>query len=307
MRIIFAGTPEFAVPSLQKLIDLGHDVCAVYTQPDRPAGRGNKLHASPIKELALKNNIPVFQPETLKNAEEQQRLKDLNADLMVVVAYGMILPQIVLDTPKYGCINVHGSLLPRWRGAAPIQRAIIEGDEKTGVTIMNIALKLDAGDMLHKEEYTIKPTDTSADVFLELSHLGAIGLEKVIPQLENGTLIPEVQDESQVTYAAKLQKAEAELNWNDSAAVLARKINGLNPWPVAQTLYQGQVLRIWKAIDLNKPCRLPASTVQTTEKHFDVATGQGLLRLLEVQLPNAKRISAEAFLNAHSADGEQLG
>ena len=307
MKIIFAGTPEFAVPSLQKLIDLGYEICAVYTQPDRPAGRGNKLHASPVKELALKNNIPIFQPETLKNETEQQRLKELNADLMVVVAYGMILPQTVLDTPKHGCINVHGSLLPHWRGAAPIQRAIIAGDEKTGVTIMNICLKLDAGDMLHKEEYIIKPTDTSADVFLELAHLGAIGLEKVIPQIENGTVKAEVQDESLVTYAAKLQKAEADIDWNDSAAVLVRKINGLNPWPVAQTLYQGQVLRIWKAVDLNKRCNLAAGIISAEEKHFDVATGQGWLRLLEVQLPNAKRISAEAFLNAHFADGEQLG
>ena len=307
MRIIFAGTPDFAVPSLQMLIDSEHEICAVYTQPDRPAGRGRQLQASPVKTLALSANIPVFQPSTLKNEVELQQLRDLNADLMIVVAYGMILTQAVLDIPKYGCINVHGSLLPRWRGAAPIQRAVIAGDEKTGVTIMRIALKLDAGDMLHKEETPITAYDTSADIYARLADLGAIGLTKVLPQIENGTLQAEVQDESLVTHAEKLQKTEAEINWQDNALVLARKINGLNPWPVAQTLYQGQVLRIWKAIAIDEPCDLAAGTVRTTQKQFDVATGQGCLRLLEVQLPNAKRISADAFLNAHHPDGVQLG
>ena len=307
MRIIFAGTPDFAVPSLQMLIDSEHEICAVYTQPDRPAGRGRQLQASPVKTLALSANIPVFQPSTLKNEVELQQLRDLNADLMIVVAYGMILTQAVLDIPKYGCINVHGSLLPRWRGAAPIQRAVIAGDEKTGVTIMNIALKLDAGDMLHKEETPITAHDTSADLYARLADLGAIGLTKVLPQIENGTLQAEVQDESLVTHAEKLQKTEAEINWQDNALVLARKVNGLNPWPVAQTVYQGQVLRIWKAIAIDEPCDLAAGTVRTTQKQFDVATGQGWLRLLEVQLPNAKRISAEAFLNAHHPDGVQLG
>jgi methionyl-tRNA formyltransferase len=307
MRIIFAGTPDFAVPSLQILLASEHEVCAVYTQPDRPAGRGRQLQASPVKTLALSANIPVFQPSTLKNEAELQQLRDLNADLIIVVAYGMILTQAVLDIPKYGCINVHGSLLPRWRGAAPIQRAVMAGDEKTGVTIMKIALKLDAGDMLHKEEVAITTQDTSADMYAKLANLGAIGLAKVLPQIENGTLHAEVQDESLATYAEKLQKAEAVINWQDSAVVLARKINGLNPWPVAQTSYQGQVLRIWKAVAIDEATDLTAGTVRTTQKHFDVATGQGILRLLEVQLPNAKRISADAFLNAHHADGVQLG
>ena len=199
MRIIFAGTPEFAVPSLQNLIDLGHDICAVYTQPDRPAGRGQHLQPSPVKVLALAHNIPVLQPLTLKTDDEFQTFQNFNADLMVVVAYGMMLPQTVLDAPRFGCINGHGSLLPRWRGAAPIQRAVIEGDKETGVTIMQIVKKLDAGDMLHKEVYAIKTTDTSAIVHDELSKLSAIGLEKVLQQIKNGTLHAESQDENLMT------------------------------------------------------------------------------------------------------------
>jgi methionyl-tRNA formyltransferase len=307
MRIIFAGTPDFAVPSLQALLDSGHDICAVYTQPDRPSGRGRQLHPSPVKALALAAGIPVFQPLTLKTDEELQQLALLKADLMVVVAYGMILTQAVLDLPPLGCINVHGSLLPRWRGAAPIQRALMAGDEKTGVTIMNIIRKLDAGDMLHKEEYIISDTDTSHDLYLKLADLGAIGLSKVLKQIENSTLQPEVQDETLVTHAEKLDKNEAIIDWNESAVVLSRKIRGLNPWPVAQTLYQGQVLRIWQAQALNETSDLPAGTISNAHKTLDVATGNGLLRLLEIQLPNGKRITAQAFLNAHAVNGVKLG
>jgi methionyl-tRNA formyltransferase len=307
MRIIFAGTPDFAVPSLQALLDSGHDICAVYTQPDRPSGRGRQLHPSPVKALALAAGIPVFQPLTLKTDEELEQLAALKADLIVVVAYGMILTQAVLDLPPLGCINVHGSLLPRWRGAAPIQRALMAGDEKTGVTIMNIIRKLDAGDMLHKEEYTISDSDTSHDLYLKLADLGAIGLNKVLKQIENNTLQPEVQDETLVTHAEKLDKSEAIIDWNESAVVLSRKIRGLNPWPVAQTEYQGQVLRIWQAEALNETSNLPAGTISNAHKTLDVATDNGLLRLLEVQLPNGKRITAQAFLNAHAVNGVKLG
>jgi len=195
MKIIFAGTPEFAVPSLQKLIDLGHEICAVYTQPDRPAGRGQHLQPPPVKVLALAHDIPVLQPLTLKTDDALHTFQNFNADLMVVVAYGMILPQTILDAPRLGCINGHGSLLPRWRGAAPIQRAIIAGDAETGVTIMQIVKKLDAGDMLHKEIYAIQATDTAATVHDELSQLSAIGLEKVLLQIENGELHAEPQAE----------------------------------------------------------------------------------------------------------------
>ncbi len=312
MRIIFAGTPDFAVPSLRMLLTSkevtdSHQVCAVYTQPDRPAGRGRKLQPSPVKELALSAAIPIFQPDSLKIDEEIRRFGDLQPDLMIVVAYGMILPQAVLDIPKYGCINVHGSLLPRWRGAAPIQRALMAGDKKTGVTIMRIIHKLDAGDMLHKEEYAISNRDTSEDLYNTLSGLGAIGLEKVIGQLESGTLHAEQQDENLVTYAEKLTKNEAELDWNQSAEYLDRKIRGLNPWPVAQTIYEGQILRIWRAEPLKSNQKSVPGTIICANKTLDVVTGDGVLRLHEVQLPGGKRLPIQAFLNAHQAQGAKLG
>ncbi len=307
MKIIFAGTPEFAVPSLQKLLDLGHDVCAVYTQPDRPSGRGQHLQPPPVKVLALAHNIPVLQPLTLKTEDEFQTFQAFNADLMVVVAYGMILPQTILDVPRLGCINGHGSLLPRWRGAAPIQRAVIEGDSETGVTIMQIVKKLDAGNMLHKEIYAIKPTDTSAMVHDELSQLSAIGLEKVLTQIENGTLHAEPQDENLVTYATKLTKEEAVIDWTQSAKTLVRKIHGLNPWPVAHTLYNDLVMKIWNAEFLNEPTNLSIGQARCNSKTLDVATGEGFVRIHELQLPNGKRMSATAFLAAHDLNGATLG
>lgn len=315
MKIIFAGTPEFAVPCLQVLLDSEHQVCAVYTQPDRPAGRGRKLQPSPVKELALAAGIPVFQPLTLKTDEDLQQISALNADLMVVVAYGMILTQAVLDVPKLGCINVHASLLPRWRGAAPIQRALMAGDEKTGVTIMRIVRKLDAGDMLHKEQCEIASTDTASDLHDKLAALGAIGLNKVLAQIEAGTVHAEAQDEALVTYAEKLEKSEALIDWAQSAADIDRKVRGLNSWPVAQTLYQGEVLRIWQAApvydesDVAATGRSPSEpgVVRCADKHMDVATGNGFLRLLEVQLPGGKRMPVQAFLTAHQVNGVKLG
>jgi len=307
MKIIFAGTPDFAVPSLQKLLDLGHDVCAVYTQPDRPAGRGQHLQPPPVKVLALKHEIPVLQPLTLKTEEALQTFKNFNADLMVVVAYGMILPQTILDAPRFGCINGHGSLLPRWRGAEPIQRAVIEGDKETGVTIMQIVQKLDAGDMLHKEIYEIKPSDTSAIVHDELAKLSAIGLEKILPQIENGTLQPISQDENLVTYAAKLTKEEALIDWLQPAEKLVRKIQGLNPKPVAHTIYNGLAMKIWQAQVLDEKTKLQAGQVRSTSKTLDVATGDGFVRIHELQMPNGKRMSASAFLAAHDLNGVILG
>jgi methionyl-tRNA formyltransferase len=307
MKIIFAGTPEFAVPTLRMLLDSEHEVCAVYTQPDRPAGRGRKLHPSPVKELALKAGIPVLQPDTLKTDEELQQIASFNADLFVVVAYGMILTQAVLDVPRLGCINVHGSLLPRWRGAAPIQRAIMAGDEKTGVTIMQMVRKLDAGDMLHKEECVIGPDDTASDLHDKLAQLGAIGLAKVLEQIKAGTVHAEKQDESLVTYAEKLEKSEAVLDWTQPAEQLARKVRGLNAWPVAQTLYRGEVLRIWRAEAINIDTDAEPGSVRCVNKTMDVATGKGMLRLHEVQLPGGKRMSIQAFLNAHDVEALKLG
>jgi methionyl-tRNA formyltransferase len=307
MRIIFAGTPEFAVPTLNMLLASGHEVCAVYTQPDRPAGRGRKLQPSPVKETALAAGIPVLQPDSLKTAEAITQLAAFEPDLMVVVAYGMILPQAVLDVPKYGCLNVHASLLPRWRGAAPIQRALMAGDAETGVTIMRIALKLDAGDMLHKEVVAIGAEDTAGDLHDKLAALGPIGLEKVLHQVEAGTIQAEPQDEALVTYAAKLEKREAALDWRKPAEELDRLVRGLNPWPVAQTLYRGEALRIWRAQPIFEPAGAEPGQVKCTHKHLDVATGNGWLRLLEVQLPGGKRMPAQAFLSAHDLHGLRLG
>jgi methionyl-tRNA formyltransferase len=307
MKIIFAGTPDFAVPSLQMLLASNHEICAVYTQPDRPAGRGRHSHVSPVKELALKYEIPVFQPLTLKFGEDLQQIRSFNADLMVVVAYGMILTQAVLDMSRLGCINVHGSLLPRWRGAAPIQRALMAGDEKTGVTIMQIVRKLDAGDMLHTEECVIGANDTASDLHDKLAELGAIGLSKVLAQMEAGTLHAEPQDESLVTYAEKLTKSEAIIDWKQSASTIDLKVRGLNAWPVAQTLYQGKVLRIWQAKEIAIESDLEPGIVSCQNKNMDVATGKGLIRLHEVQLPGGKRMTAQAFLNAHPVNGVKLG
>lgn len=307
MKIIFAGTPEFAVPTLQMLLDSKHEICAVYTQPDRPSGRGRKLHQSPVKELALNAGIPVFQPATMKTDEDLEQISSFNADLMVVVAYGVILTQAVLDAPRLGCINVHGSLLPRWRGAAPIQRALMAGDEKTGVTIMQIVRKLDAGDMLHKEECVIGPKDTASDLHDKLAELGAIGLAKVLEQIEAGTVHAEKQDEALVTYAEKLEKSEAIIDWTQSAVQIDRKVRGLNSWPVAQTLYQGDVLRIWQAEAIATDTDLEPGIVSCSNKQMDVATGKGLLRLHEVQLPGGKRMPVQAFLSAHDVDGVKFG
>jgi methionyl-tRNA formyltransferase len=307
MRIIFAGTPDFAVPALQMLIDSKHEICAVYTQPDRPAGRGRKLTPSVVKALALSAGIPVFQPETLKTDEDLNQLTSLNADLMVVVAYGIILPQVILDAPELGCINIHGSLLPRWRGAAPIHRAVMAGDEMTGITIMKLVKKLDAGDMLHKESCVIEPYHTSSDLHNKLAELGAIGLEKVLIQIEAGSVVSEKQDETWVTYAEKVEKSEAILDWNQSAIELDRKIRGFNSWPVAQTLFNGKVMRVWKARLTDDESKLSPGTIVQKGKQMYVVTGEGVIELLEIQLPGGKRIETQAFLNAHDVDGVILG
>jgi len=308
MKIVFAGTPEFAVPTLQALLDSSHEVCAVYTQPDRPAGRGRKLTPSPVKALALQHAIPVYQPEHFKQVEDREALQALDADLMVVIAYGLILPQSVLDIPRKGCINVHGSLLPRWRGAAPIHRALMAGDTETGITIMNVVRKLDAGDMLYKIACPITTQDTSSTLHDSLADLGAQGLLHVVEHIDRGSVVAEPQDEALVTYAEKLDKAEAILDWQRPAIELDRQIRGLNAWPVAQTSFQGETLRVWFSQTIDAFSQgLSPGTVSTRDHALDVATGDGLLRLLEVQLPGGKRVSGKDFLNAHAADGVTLG
>ena len=307
MKIVFAGTPDFAVPTLQALLDSEHQICGVYTQPDRPAGRGRKLTASPVKALAVSANLPVFQPENFKQAGALEQLAALEPDLIVVIAYGLILPQAVLDIPKFGSINVHGSLLPRWRGAAPIHRAVMAGDEKTGITIMKVVKKLDAGDMLYKIECPINADSTSSELHDQLANIGAQGLIQVVKQIEQGTVIAEPQDEALVTYAHKLEKNEAVLDWQKSAVELDRQVRGLNAWPVAQTLYKGEVLRVWRSEVIAGESDLPVGTISCQQHALDVATGNGILRLLEVQLPGGKRIAGKDFLNAHPADNLRLG
>jgi len=307
MKIVFAGTPEFALPTLQALLDSPHEVCAIYTQPDRPAGRGRKLTPSPVKQLAQSANIPVYQPENFKQSADIAELKNLHADLLVVIAYGLILPQAVIDTPRLACINVHGSLLPRWRGAAPIHRALMAGDSKTGVTIMKVVKKLDAGDMLLKLECPITATDTSSSLHDQLAAMGAAGLIQVVEQFQLGDVTATPQDETLVTYAHKLDKHESILDWTDSAVNLDRKIRGLNAWPVAQTVFNGEVLRVWNSALTDKTCALSPGAIDASQQTLDIVTGDGVIRLLEVQSPGGKRIAGKDFLNAHSVNSMKLG
>ncbi|HHJ39377.1 MAG: methionyl-tRNA formyltransferase [Methylothermaceae bacteria B42] len=306
MRIIFAGTPEFAVPSLEALLASGHQVIAVYTQPDRPAGRGQKLHPSPVKKLALAHHLPVIQPKTLRNEEAIEQFIRFSPDLLVVAAYGLILPSEILDAPTLGAINVHASLLPRWRGAAPIQRAILAGDMETGITIMQVVPELDAGPMLIKKSIPITSEDTAGDLHEKLAELGAQAVREVLPLLETESITPRPQDESQVTYADKIRKEEAHLDWSLPAQQLARCVRAFNPWPVAFTYWQDKRLRIWCAEVLDQESPAEPGTVIRAKKQLQVATGEGVLRLLEVQLPGGKRISAEAFLSAHDCSGARF-
>ena len=299
LRIIFAGTPDFAARHLDALLSSGHHVVGVFTQPDRPAGRGKKLMPSPVKVLAEENGLPIFQPASLRPQENQQLIADLHADVMVVVAYGLILPKAVLDMPRLGCINVHGSLLPRWRGAAPIQRALWAGDEETGVTIMQMDVGLDTGDMLYKLVCPITDEDTSATLYDKLAGLGPAGLIETLAQLANGTAQPQVQDEAQVTYAEKLSKEEARVDWSLSAAQLERCIRAFNPWPMSWLEIDGQPLKIWKAsvIDTGTTAE-PGTIVDATKQGIQVATGDGILNVESLQPAGKKAMSAQDLLNS---------
>lgn len=293
MKIIFAGTPDFAVPTLASLIAAGHEIVMVLTQPDRPAGRGMKLKASPVKELALQHNLPIYQPETLKTPESREPLAGLEADAMVVAAYGLILPQAVLDLPGRGCYNVHASLLPRWRGAAPIQRSLLAGDAETGVTIMEVVLALDAGAMLKKGAVPITENDTAQSLHDALAAMGGTLMVKVLAELDD--IRPEPQDETLVTYAEKLRKEEAPLDWNRSAEELSRQVRAFNPFPVAQATFKDEVWRIWMATAIAGASGRPGEILDTADGIL-IACGKGALRITELQKPGGKRLSARDFL-----------
>lgn len=307
LNLIFAGTPEFAAIQLQALLGSRHRVIACYTQPDRPAGRGRKLTPSPVKALAQEHGIPVYQPVNFKNADDVAQLQALNADLMVVVAYGLILPKAVLDAPRLGCINVHASILPRWRGAAPIQRAIAAGDRETGVTLMQMDVGLDTGAMLLKVTTPIAADDTGGSLHDRLAQIGAPALLETLEQLAAGAAKPQAQDNSLATYAHKLTKEEAKLDWTRSAADLHNLIRAFNPWPVTHTELDGDTIRVWKAErQTGNHQAAPGTLLDVSRDGVTVATGDGLLRLTELQLPGGKCLPVAALLNSR-ADWLQAG
>ncbi len=307
-RIVYAGTPEFAVPALRALIDAGQAPVAVLTQPDRPAGRGRKLTPSPVKRVAEAAGLPVYQPQTLKDSEPQALLRDLRPDLMVVAAYGLLLPPQVLDIPRRGCVNLHASLLPRWRGAAPIQRAILAGDRETGVTLMQMDEGLDTGGMLDAARLPIDDRQTAGELQEVLSLLGAELLVRRLPQLLEGGLQAHPQDESLACHAPKLSKAEAAIDWRKPAAQLQREVRAFNPWPVSHTLLGGQPLKVWSARALEASADAPPGRVMAHEADgLRVATGDGQLLIDSLQFPGKQRRSAAEVLQARNLTGEQLG
>jgi len=297
LKIIFAGTPDFAATHLQALISQ-HEVVAVYTQPDRPAGRGKKLNASPVKLLAEQNNLPIYQPQSLKDPEQQTILANLQADIMVVVAYGLILPQVVLDAPRLGCINVHGSILPRWRGAAPIQRAVEAGDKETGVTIMQMDAGLDTGAMLTITRCPIEPSETSGSLYEKLAALGAPALLSTLDKLKAGTAVAVAQDNGQSTYAKKIDKAEALIAWSQPAIIIDQRIRAFSPFPAAYTEIEGLRVKIWAAQTSTQQLGTSGEIVAADDNGLLVGCGQGSLLLTEIQLAGKSRMPVSEILRS---------
>lgn len=300
LKVVFAGTPEFAAIALEAITLTQHEVIGVYTQPDRASGRGLKKTKSPVKEVAIDKEVTIFQPDTLKDAKEQDKLRELNPDVMVVAAYGLILPKEVLSIPRLGCLNIHASLLPRWRGAAPIQRAIMAGDKTTGITIMQMDEGLDTGDMLIKHEYALAQDETAQTLHDQLAKMGGEAITEALDLLAQGKLTPEKQNDDASTYAKKLKKEEGLIDWAHPAKDLERKIRAFNPWPVAFVEWSGKPLRIWQAQVINlQTNEEPGTLISASREGIDISTPEGVLRILKLQLPGGKPISASDFYNAH--------
>lgn len=297
MRVVFMGTPDFSVPTLEKIIEAGHEVIGVVTQPDKAKGRGKKVLFPPVKETALAHNLPVYQPKRARDPEFIEEMKALNPDVMVVVAFGQILPKAILDIPKYGCINVHASLLPKYRGAAPIQWAVIRGEKVSGVTTMQMDVGLDTGDMLLKTEISLDEEETGGSLHDKLSVLGGNLLIETLEKIEAGDIHPEKQDDSQAgEYARMLDKNLGRIDFSMSAVEIERLIRGLNPWPSAFTSYNGKTMKLWKAKAENGGQGVPGQVIHVDKNSFTVQTGQGTLQILELQMEGKKRMDAGAFL-----------
>jgi len=298
VRLVFAGTPDFAATALKSLIDANHTIVGVYSQPDRPAGRGRKLQPSPVKQVALDHEIPVFQPETLKTPEAQKQLADLKPDVMIVAAYGLILPKAVLDIPTHGCLNIHASLLPRWRGAAPIQRAIAAGDTETGITIMQMDEGLDTGAMLLKSLTAIDDSDTGGSLHDRLAELGGKAITKALELLRKGELTGEPQNDELACYASKLSKTEGHIDWTRDAQAIERLVRAFNPWPGTYTDLGDQRIRIHEARALVATSDgLPGTVVQRDREGIDIACGSGTLRITRLQLPGSRAQSVNDLIN----------
>lgn len=304
MKIIFMGTPDFAVPCLDMLVKEGHEVCLVVTQPDKPKGRGKKMLFPPVKEKAIEYGIEVFQPVKVKEEEAVEKLRSYNADIIVVVAFGQILPESILNMPKYGCINVHGSLLPKYRGAAPIQWAVINGDTKTGVTTMYMEKGLDTGDMLLKAEFDITSEDTYGTVHDKMCVMGADVLKETLVKIENGTIVREKQDDALSNYAPMISKETGHIDWNKTSFEIINLIRGLDPVPAAWTVYNDEVLKIWKAVkfECDNSTAKCGEIADITKKGFVVKTGDGFVLVTEIQARGGKRMATDAYMRGHAVE-----
>lgn len=309
MKIVFMGTPDFSVGALDALVEAGHEIIAVVTQPDKPKGRSGQMQFPPVKECALRHGLTVLQPVKIKTPEWVDKLRELKADVFVVAAFGQILSKEILDMPKYGCVNIHASLLPKYRGAAPINWAIINGEKETGVTIMQMNEGVDTGDMLSHVVVPIAPKETAESLFDKLAKAGAKLIVETLPKLEAGEIIPVPQDESQSSHVKMMNKSLGKIDWNQNAVVIERLVRGLNSWPSAYTYYQGKSVKLWDCDVVEAAAKaVPGTIIAVAKDSFDVATGNGALRVLELQLEGKKRMDTKSFLLGNQwKTGMQLG